>query len=200
MLLHTFGSAITATRLWGQVAEQTAGAINTLDYRWREVDFAYPERGMIIAGKIDLCFPTNQKRTRWKVVDWKSHLPPEDSHLHERYRRQLAFYTQALLATVTPCQHVDAVLAGPHHEIGHADTLGELLEVVHPYLRTLVSELYGAGLHPEVGYILETRKYVELELAWTDEKIGLGLDLPERELEVARGAGWRVVAILVVIL
>lgn len=163
--------------------------------RWREVDFAYPERGMIIAGKIDLCFPTNQKRTRWKVVDWKSHLPPEDSHLHERYRRQLAFYTQALLATVTPCQHVDAVLAGPHHEIGHADTLGELLEVVHPYLRTLVSELYGAGLHPEVGYILETRKYVELELAWTDEKIGLGLDLPERELEVARGAGWRVVAI-----
>ena len=163
--------------------------------RWREVDFAYPERGMIIAGKIDLCFPINQKRTHWKVVDWKSHLPREDSPLHERYRRQLAFYTRALLATVTPCQHVDAVLAGPHHEIGHADELGEVLEVVHPYLRSLVSELYGAGLHPEVGHILETRKYVELELAWVADKVGLGLDLSERELEVARNAGWNVVAI-----
>lgn len=126
---------------------------------------------------------------------WKSYLPPEDSPLHETYRRQLAFYTRALLATVTPCQHVDAVLAGPHHEIGGADTLGELLEVVHPYLTSLVSELYGAGLHPEVGYVPETRKYVEFELAWVADKVALGLDLSERELQVARGAGWEVVAI-----
>ncbi len=163
--------------------------------RWREVPFAYPERGLIVAGQIDLCFPTNKKRTNWKVVDWKSHLPPRDSDLHAIYRNQLAYYTRALLATVTPCQQVEAILAGPHHEIGEADWLGEKLDIVHAYLTGLVMELVSAGAEPEVGVEPEMTPYVQLELAWPDRRLGLGLDLSEAELGALEREGWQVASV-----
>lgn len=161
--------------------------------RWREVDFAYPKRGTIVAGRIDLCFPTSADRTQWKVVDWKSHLPPEGSELHERYRRQLAWYAQALLATVTPCKTVETVLAGPHQELGCGDLRAEKLEVVHPYLSSLLSELHSHGHDPEVGMELDTASYVQLELAWPTEKLGLGIDLSTAEQTSARADGWTLI-------
>lgn len=159
---------------------------------WREVPFAYPERGIVVAGRIDLCFPVDPGRTRWKVVDWKSHLPPTGSELHKIYQRQLAYYAQALLETVTPCRHVEPVLAGPHQELGHADWLAEKLELVIPELVDLVSALAEAKAEPEIGYEPEFRQYVQLELAWPQARLGLGLDLTDKEAKLLKNNGWRV--------
>lgn len=161
--------------------------------RWREVDFAHKVRGTVVAGRIDLCFPTNAARTDWVVVDWKSHLPPAGSPLHDRYRTQLASYARALLKTVTPCTSVNPVLAGPHQEIGIGSQLADKLEVVHPYLVELLATLHQAGHEPEVGLELDGRPYVILELAWEEERIGLGLDLSPQEIAVTEQAGWTLV-------
>lgn len=160
--------------------------------RWREVPFAYHDAGTVITGRIDLCFPTDASRTTWKVVDWKSHLPAPGTAEHDTYQRQLGHYARAVLATVTPCRHVETVLAAPHEEIGVADPLPELLELVREELVELVAELNGLGLCPVIGHEPETEPYVELELAWPARKLGLGLDLSQAERDGLARAGWRV--------
>ncbi len=82
-------------------------------FRWSEVPFAFVERGRIITGTIDLCFPQDTTLKRWTVVEWKSNLPEPGKSLRAAYERQIALYARALLAT-SGCEHVDPVLVGPH--------------------------------------------------------------------------------------
>ncbi len=164
--------------------------------RWREVPFAYPEGARVVAGTIDLCFPLDPARTRWMVVDWKSHLPLPGSDLRAVYDRQLAYYARAVLATVTPCTHVTTCLVGPHPGLEETPTPDDLLGLVHPDLEELVVELAALTELPTPGLELDLPGggYVELELAWEAPRVALALDLPEDLLTALRDLGWRVVA------
>ena len=163
--------------------------------RWREVPFAYQRSGGVVAGTIDLCFPTDASRTRWVVVDWKSHLPPPGAALHDAYQRQISEYATALLATITPCEHVETVLAGPHPEIGVVDDVERAVELVHEDLRDLVVHLDRLGHTPRVGVEVGEPVFTELELAWPDRALGLGLDLPGNEIDRLERDGWTVVSV-----
>ncbi|MBU1431767.1 UvrD-helicase domain-containing protein [Myxococcota bacterium] len=81
--------------------------------RWQEVQFVYPRRGQMIKGAIDLCFPVDEARQRWVIVDWKSALPAEGSAGWGNYQRQLKHYTQALKACLGVEITVEAILVGP---------------------------------------------------------------------------------------
>jgi hypothetical protein len=163
--------------------------------RWREVPFAYQRGGGVVAGTIDLCFPTDATRTRWVVVDWKSHLPPPGAPLHAAYERQLGEYAAAMLATITPCEHVETVLAGPHVELGVVADAERAVELAIDELRELVVHLSRHDLTPHVGVEVGEPVFTELELAWPDRALGLGLDLPGNELTMLERDGWTVVSI-----
>jgi len=162
--------------------------------RWREVPFTFPQGDTVVAGTIDLCFPVDAERTSWIVVDWKSHLPAEGDPLRVKYEKQLAWYVKAMLETVTPCKHVEPFLVGPHPALGLVEHLDEQLDEIHPSLHPLVLELAARGKAPSAFWEAQTGpdSYVELHVAWPDQHIGVGFDLPATDLAALTAFGWSV--------
>ncbi len=158
---------------------------------WKETPFSFHDRGRAVTGVIDLCFPEDEARTRWVVVDYKSDLPAQGSPLRARYEAQLRIYAEALLSTVAACEHVEAVLVGPHEALPARSSRELVSEEVDPALRAGVSRLLAAGATlPRVGADVGEPVIASLELAWIDEKVGLGLDLLETERAALAVAGW----------
>lgn len=87
---------------------------------WREVPFGIEDGGVQIHGVIDCAYPLDEERRVWRVIDWKSDLPPEGDPTRAVYERQVAVYAKAVLGTVASCQEVRATLVGPHPELGEA--------------------------------------------------------------------------------
>lgn len=163
---------------------------------WKEVPFAFHERGTVIAGTIDLAFPEDDARTSWVVVDWKSDLPPVGHPLRERYDRQLATYAKALLRTVAPCERVRTVLVGPHASLPTPSDADLALELVAPPLRPMLESLLGAGAPaPRVGADLGEPVIAQVELVWDDAKVAVCIDNTEAERTALEHAGYRVAAI-----
>jgi len=164
--------------------------------RWVEVPFSVRDQGRIVSGRIDLAFPTDASRTRWVVVDWKSDLPARGTPAWRNYERQLAWYAKALLKTVSPCEDVEAVLVGPHPELGEADPVESALELVLPELADGLRRLLAASVPmPEVGPDLGEPIVATAELAWEDAKVALCVGQPSEDVDELRGLGWTVVAV-----
>lgn len=161
---------------------------------WRETPFAIRDRGRVVAGTIDLCFPTDASRERWVVVDWKSDAPPEGSALRASYEAQVAFYAKALLATVAPCQHVETFLVGPYRELA-IDPREEALELVMPAFRPLLERLLDAGAPlPRVGVEVGEPVLAELELAWDEARVAFVTSAPSTVIDEPELRGWQLVA------
>lgn len=180
--------------------------------RWVEVPFGIRDRGRVVSGRIDLCFPTDGSRRSWVVADWKSDLPPRDSPGWRNYQRQLAWYAKALLATVSPCETVETVLVGPYPELdragdGHADgqpmdadsdgiTATRALAEVHPELAPGLQALLDGGVAaPRVGADVGDPTAAVAELAWDAARVALCLASPAHEVAALRAQGWTVVAV-----
>ncbi|HEY8426877.1 MAG TPA: UvrD-helicase domain-containing protein, partial [Sandaracinaceae bacterium] len=162
---------------------------------WKEAPFAFHERGRVVTGVIDLCFPEDESRRRWVVVDWKSDLPIEGHPLRAAYEKQLAHYARALIATVAPCESVRTVLVGPHTELPARSDRDQVLAEVTDELRAKLEQLLAAGAPtPRVGLDVGDPVVATVELAWEDEKIALGLDLLEDEIVALTAQGWHVIA------
>jgi len=160
--------------------------------RWKETPFSFHERGRAVTGVIDLCFPEDASRTRWVVVDFKSDLPAEGSPLRARYEAQLRLYAQALLSTVAACEHVETVLVGPHEALPSSPR-ASVNDEVAPELRGAVSRLLSVGARlPRVGADVGEPILANLELAWDEARVGLGLDLLDEERAALTAAGWTV--------
>ncbi|MCA9572162.1 MAG: PD-(D/E)XK nuclease family protein, partial [Myxococcales bacterium] len=157
---------------------------------WKEIPFAFQERGQHVHGIIDCCFPTDERRTDWVVVDWKSDLPPPGSPARANYERQVQVYARALLATVTPCERVEALLVGPHDELGTPSAAEQALEVVDSRLRPVLDALLAEGVAvPEVGVEWEGGL---VELRWTDPELAVLVDSDPDFATELRDAGWDV--------
>ncbi|MCZ7681361.1 MAG: UvrD-helicase domain-containing protein [Sandaracinaceae bacterium] len=162
---------------------------------WKETPFAFHERGRVVSGVIDLCFPVDESRRSWVVVDWKSDLPIEGHPLRAAYEKQLAFYARALLATVAPCELVRTILVGPHTELPARSDRDQVLAEVQPELRPGLERLLAAGAPvPQVGLDVGEPVVASVELAWEDEKVALGLDLLAEEVAASEAQGWALVA------
>jgi len=85
---------------------------------WREVPFGIQDQGTQVHGVIDCAYPLDASRTVWRVIDWKSDLPPEGDPKRAVYQRQVELYAKAVLRTVATCDEVHATLVGPHPELG----------------------------------------------------------------------------------
>src|SRR5690606_22136413 len=145
---------------------------------WKETPFAFHDGGRAVTGAIDLCFPEDESRRSWVVVDWKSDLPMEGHPLRATYEKQLAYYARALLATVAPCERVRTVLVGPHPELPARPERDQVLNEVAEDLRAGLEQLLAAGAPtPQVGLDVGDPVVATVELAWEKEKIALGLDL-----------------------
>lgn len=166
--------------------------------RWREVPFTREsEDGSRVSGRIDLCFPLDDERRRWMIVDWKSYVPAQGTDLRRTYEAQLSEYTAALLAMVSPCQEVEVALVGPDtppgKEQGQETPSGEL-QYVHERLLGLARALEAQGMTPRVAVPVGSPIYAELELAWPARSLGVALDLTEEELERLQREGWEIIA------
>lgn len=162
---------------------------------WKETPFSYRKgKNTVITGTIDLCFPTDASRKKWVVVDWKSHIPAEGTTLRTRYEKQLEHYVRALLLTVGKLDEVEIEkhLIGPHEELPDEPSLDFVLELIlDRALASGVARLAEAGVPaPAVEQAVGDKNEAELELAWEDEKIGLGRDLNEVERDVLKKEGW----------
>ena len=85
---------------------------------WREVPFGIEDKGVQVHGVIDCAYPLDETRRTWRVIDWKSDLPPEGDPKRRVYQRQVEIYAKAVLETVAACEEVEATLVGPHPELG----------------------------------------------------------------------------------
>ncbi len=161
--------------------------------RWVEVPFTIRDKGRLVSGRIDLAFPTDASRTRWIVVDWKSDLPARDTPAWRNYQRQLQLYAKALLATVSPCEHVETILVGPHADLGAADHADEAVAEVLPELADGLRALLEAGAPvPRVGGDAGDPVVAFAELAWDEAKVALCVGQPEEEVAALRAQGWSV--------
>ncbi len=164
--------------------------------RWVEVPFSIQDRGRIVSGRVDLAFPTDPSRTHWVVVDWKSDLPPRGTPAWRNYERQLGWYAKALLKTISPCEHVETVLVGPHPELGEPDPVDAALEWVRPELVEVLQALLQAGASvPDIGADVGEPVVATAELAWEDQKVALCIGEPEEDVTALRRLGWTVVAL-----
>jgi ATP-dependent helicase/nuclease subunit A len=160
---------------------------------WKEVPFAFSERGTQIHGVIDCCFPVDAERKRWVVVDWKSDLPAPGSAAHKNYERQISLYARAVLATVTPCEHVETLLVGPHPELGLPEPEDIALDAVEEELRPVLERLIARGVAaPVVGTELEG---IPVELLWEDKGLVLVLDADTDSVAELEGQGLAVIAV-----
>ncbi len=160
---------------------------------WVETPFSYPAKGMIVSGIIDLCFPTDDTRRTWVVVDWKSNLPPQGTPERASYEKQLAYYAKALIAAVTPCESVETVLVGPHPELLTQTSLEDALEMVDPDLSDVLARLVADGAAvPDVGIDIGEPVVGVLELAWPELGFGVSLDATAEMIAGMEQEGWTV--------
>jgi exodeoxyribonuclease-5/CRISPR-associated exonuclease Cas4 len=164
--------------------------------RWHEVPFTYsPRRGSVVSGAIDLCFPLDAERRRWVVFDWKSHVPPREHPLHEKYREQLARYARALLAALGEVE-VRTEIVGPHPELGDVASADERFADVSPALQARLGELLDRGApFPAVGLDVG-EPAVSVELAWEERRLAVDPALGAPERAALEAQGWTVRAAL----
>ncbi|MCB9598273.1 MAG: UvrD-helicase domain-containing protein [Sandaracinaceae bacterium] len=161
---------------------------------WKEVPFAFHDRGRAVHGVIDLCFPEDAELKRWVVVDWKSDLPPEGDPVRASYEQQVAIYAKAVLQTVAPCESVRTVLVGPYEEIPSTPDREAVLTEVDAAIRGgLLALLRSGATVPRVGADIGEPVVANLELAWEAARVGLGLDLSPDESAGLAKIGWDVV-------
>ena len=167
--------------------------IRAASEHWKETPFAIHERGRVISGVIDLCFPIDEAKTRWVVVDWKSDTPARGTKTRQQYERQLAKYAKALVKTVAPCEEVETLLVGPHPELPH-DPAKDALELVDPDFAAQLRRLLDAGAPvPVVGLEVLDGEAL-LECAWVEPKIALALDVDAPHRAALAQQGWTLVA------
>jgi ATP-dependent helicase/nuclease subunit A len=162
---------------------------------FKEVPFAFPEGSRVVTGTIDLCFPTDEARRSWVVVDWKSHLPKPGTPERARYERQLELYARALVKNLTGLdpERVVKRLVGPHPELAVASD-DEVLLDAHEALQDGLARLLADGLPaPRVGLDLgDPVIATDVELVWPEPQIALALDLDAETRGRLRAAGWDV--------
>lgn len=159
---------------------------------WHETPFAHPVEGRpnhVVNGVIDLCFPTDEDRTHWVVVDWKTDRPPPGSPAHEIYREQLALYAAGFLRTWLGHRiDVSTELVGPVDDV---DPWTEALEDAEPAVHRLLETLRAAGAPaPTVGDELAGGRLVA-ELAWKDRQLAVLLNPSAADLAI-EVPGWTV--------
>lgn len=158
---------------------------------WHETPFAHAmphRRNQVVNGVIDLCFPTDESRSRWVIVDWKTDRPREGTLTLEVYREQLQAYAQGFLQTWLghPVVVEQTVLVGPS---GGVDPWEEALSLADPRLHELIEALRaGEAAVPVVGGELDAGQVIA-ELLWSDARVVV----LEDPTEAARlEPGWKV--------
>ncbi|MEM7677069.1 MAG: PD-(D/E)XK nuclease family protein [Myxococcota bacterium] len=146
--------------------------------RWTETPFAFPDRGRVVTGVIDLCFPVDEARTKWVVVDYKSDAPRPDSPALAAYKEQLDFYAKAILQNILghEVEVVDQVLCGPPKEFAddpRKTALDEVISEMAPGLEDLLDA--GAPI-PSVAPLLTLSTEGVVELWFEESKVALLID------------------------
>lgn len=164
---------------------------------WQEVPFAHPGIGSsntVVNGVIDLCFPLDPERTRWKVVDWKTDRPAPGSPNEQAYQEQLRLYAEALVVTrVAPGhQAIETELVGqvdppPVVEDGLAQGL---LDALPAGLRAAVEASIEAG-GPE-PYLFEEVPGTEVipEVHYPEARVAAMAEATEDDREAVSRAGF----------
>ncbi len=167
----------------------------TASERWQEVTFAFPEKNGIVSGTIDLCFPVDETKKKWVVVDWKSDVAPKGSKLRRAYEKQLDTYAKALvanLAGVVP-DDIEKVLVGPHPELAKV-VAEDAVDGVDAELRRGLEQLIAAtGEVPSIGLDIGEPVIAEVEIAFETRMIALALDRTDEQIEKIESEGWKIV-------
>lgn len=158
--------------------------------RWTETPFAFPDQGRVVTGVIDLCFPVDEGRTKWVVVDYKSDAPPPGSPVLAAYKTQLDFYAKAILRNILDheVEVVDQVLCGPPEELADDPREASLDEVVSEMVPGLESLLDAGAPIPAVAPPLQLTAEGVVELWFEEAKVALLIDQPDalaNELEAS---------------
>lgn len=181
----------------GLLASDVVRRARTAPERWQEAEFSYTDRGRIIAGTIDLCFPTDTTRRSWVVVDYKSDVPPRGSPEHAAYEQQIAHYARALIANLVDhdVEIVERHIVGPHPSIG-VDARARALQEVEPSMAPALEALLDAGAPvPDVGMDVGADEIIgQLELSWEDQKLGLLVDPDDAERRGIAAEGYTIVS------
>jgi hypothetical protein len=86
------------------------------------------------------------------------------------------------------------VLAGPHFELPEPADREQVLTEVAPALCPGLERLLVAGIPlPEVGVDVGEPVVANVELAWEQAKVALGLDLLDEEVAALAAQGWNVI-------
>ncbi|MCB9672676.1 MAG: UvrD-helicase domain-containing protein [Alphaproteobacteria bacterium] len=165
--------------------------------RWTETPFAFPDRGRVVTGVIDLCFPVDEARTKWVVVDYKSDAPRQGSPVLAAYQAQLRFYAQAILRNILDheVEVVDQVLCGPPEELAEAPREAALDEVVSALAPGLEALLDAGAPTPAVAPLLPLTTEGVVELWFEEAKVALLIDQPDALAAELEGAGVTVIRV-----
>ena len=153
----------------------------TAPERWTETPFAFPDRGRVVAGVIDLCFPVDEARTKWVVVDYKSDAPSPGSPVLASYQKQLGIYAKAILRNILDheVEVIDQVLCGPAEETADDPRDAALDEVVSAMVPGLESLLDAGAPIPAVAPMMPLTAEGVVELWFEERKVALLIDQPD---------------------
>jgi ATP-dependent helicase/nuclease subunit A len=145
---------------------------------WQETPFAYRrdgQRPVVVNGIIDLVFPTDENRTHWTIVDWKTDRPQPGSHAEQIYQEQLSEYAKGFLRTWRGAEvTVETHLVGP---VESAETTWDaVFEDADPVTHGLLDSLKRTGVPPPVVGLELDDGTPGPELAWPERKGALRLD------------------------
>jgi ATP-dependent helicase/nuclease subunit A len=177
------------------LAHEVIGRARVAPERWTETPFAYPERGRVVTGVIDLCFPLDAERRQWVVVDYKSDTPGPDSPVRAAYKAQLRHYAQAILrnAVHAEVEVVEEVLAEPGPAAQQPPRAAALAEVTTELAEGLEGLLDAGAEVPLVDPPLVEDAVVELWFA--EAKVALLVGQPSTVADALRAQGVTVVAV-----
>jgi len=144
---------------------------------WQEVPFAYRrggQRSTVVNGIIDLVFPTDESRTHWMIVDWKTDRPAPGSHAEQIYQEQLSEYAKGFLRTWRGHEvTVETHLVGP---VDDTDPWEEAFEEALPEVQDLLRALKATKAPaPTVGHEIDGEP---VELAWPKHRVAVYVDDP----------------------
>jgi len=160
---------------------------------WKEVPFAYRKGNTrIITGTIDLCFPTDDTRKTWVVVDWKSHIPQEGTSLRNQYQEQLKHYFRAMMQTVGQLSDIDVEthLIGPHAGLEEEASVDDWMEYLDDkVLAAGVARLLELDAPMPTFFVDVEDADASVAVAWMDTKVGVG-EFDKDEALALGSAGW----------